>query len=237
MAPGSSWLFGLSLLLQCASSSILNPGSFGVAGKSIRTSEQHIAQVLQFTRYQRDLRLSGGRWRHRWLDIGHTACSEWFIQRCGGGSWRYGISYWFISSEQCTDRNTVGFYESEGDNTTQIPAMAPLNSNEPTTLSGVNPNIDWMFLTTPQVGGAGRRLHYARGKCLGGSSGRNYMLCKQTGGLNPDLSTDGILTTDPRQPRHYRSDAEVGLSSGRRKLHLGECAALLQEECQFHGAK
>ncbi|KAK4550856.1 hypothetical protein LTR36_000436 [Oleoguttula mirabilis] len=68
-----------------------------------------------------------------------------------------------------------GFYEFEGGNVTQIPAFAPENSNSAGTLEGVNPNIDWRFLTTPQAGAAGRQLHYARGKCLGGSSARNYM--------------------------------------------------------------
>ncbi|KAK5136462.1 hypothetical protein LTR08_003107 [Meristemomyces frigidus] len=68
-----------------------------------------------------------------------------------------------------------GFYELEGGNATQIPALAPSLSPFSSTLAGVNPNVDWRFLTTPQSGGAGRRLHYARGKCLGGSSGLNYM--------------------------------------------------------------
>lgn len=35
--------------------------------------------------------------------------------------------------------------------------------------------VDWNFVTTPQEGANGRRVHYVRGKCLGGSSG------KQTG--------------------------------------------------------
>lgn len=35
-----------------------------------------------------------------------------------------------------------------------------------------NPLVDWNFVTTPQAGANGRRIHYARGKCLGGSSGK-----------------------------------------------------------------
>lgn len=42
-------------------------------------------------------------------------------------------------------------------------------------LSTVNGLIDWRYLTTPQRGYANRTLHYTRGKCLGGSSARNYM--------------------------------------------------------------
>lgn len=31
-----------------------------------------------------------------------------------------------------------------------------------------NPLVDWNFVTQPQTGGNGRKIHYARGKCLGG---------------------------------------------------------------------
>ncbi|KAG4035052.1 hypothetical protein MFRU_002g04000 [Monilinia fructicola] len=39
-----------------------------------------------------------------------------------------------------------------------------------------NPLVDWNFVTSPQAGAAGRSIHYARGKCLGGSSARNFMI-------------------------------------------------------------
>ncbi|KLU91319.1 hypothetical protein MAPG_09840 [Magnaporthiopsis poae ATCC 64411] len=44
-----------------------------------------------------------------------------------------------------------------------------------------NPNdtkrpVDWNIVTEPQEGLGGRRLFYARGKCLGGSSARNFMI-------------------------------------------------------------
>ncbi|KAJ4359851.1 uncharacterized protein N0V89_000407 [Didymosphaeria variabile] len=39
-----------------------------------------------------------------------------------------------------------------------------------------NPLVDWNFVTAPQAGANGRELHYARGKCLGGSSARNFMI-------------------------------------------------------------
>lgn len=44
------------------------------------------------------------------------------------------------------------------------------------TLDGVNPLIDWRFVTTPQPGDGNQSLHYIRGKGLGGSSSRNYLL-------------------------------------------------------------
>ncbi|KAF3039632.1 hypothetical protein E8E11_006188 [Didymella keratinophila] len=36
--------------------------------------------------------------------------------------------------------------------------------------------VDWNFITNPQAGANNRRTKYARGKCLGGSSARNYMI-------------------------------------------------------------
>jgi len=34
--------------------------------------------------------------------------------------------------------------------------------------SDTNPLVDWNFVTAPQAGANGRKVHYARGKCLGG---------------------------------------------------------------------
>ncbi|KAI0594558.1 hypothetical protein F4775DRAFT_596094 [Biscogniauxia sp. FL1348] len=45
-----------------------------------------------------------------------------------------------------------------------------------TSTGDVNPAVDWGIVTTPQKGAADRELHYPRGKCLGGSSGRNFMM-------------------------------------------------------------
>lgn len=38
------------------------------------------------------------------------------------------------------------------------------------------PTVDWEFLTQPQTGANNRKVHYARGKCLGGSSALNFMI-------------------------------------------------------------
>jgi choline dehydrogenase len=43
-------------------------------------------------------------------------------------------------------------------------------------LSMVDGLIDWKFLTTPQRSLLDRTIHYVRGRCLGGSSARNYMV-------------------------------------------------------------
>ncbi|RPA75821.1 alcohol oxidase [Ascobolus immersus RN42] len=39
-----------------------------------------------------------------------------------------------------------------------------------------NPLVDWGFITAPQAGAADRKVKYARGKCLGGSSARHFMV-------------------------------------------------------------
>lgn len=38
-----------------------------------------------------------------------------------------------------------------------------------TTLLDSDPLVDWEFVTEPQAGVNNRQVHYARGKCLGGS--------------------------------------------------------------------
>ncbi|KZL74267.1 choline dehydrogenase [Colletotrichum tofieldiae] len=38
------------------------------------------------------------------------------------------------------------------------------------------PTVDFGLKTTPQAGAGGRRIHYAQGKCLGGSSALNFMI-------------------------------------------------------------
>ncbi|KAF2659431.1 GMC oxidoreductase [Lophiostoma macrostomum CBS 122681] len=65
------------------------------------------------------------------------------------------------------------FYELSNGNQSQIPRYA-WNSAGPT-FSDVNPLVDWNFTTQPEQGIGGRRLHYPRGKTLGGSSARNLM--------------------------------------------------------------
>ncbi|KIK67014.1 hypothetical protein GYMLUDRAFT_37045 [Collybiopsis luxurians FD-317 M1] len=42
--------------------------------------------------------------------------------------------------------------------------------------SEIDPVTDWGFITTPQAGADNRPLHYVRGKALGGSSARNFMI-------------------------------------------------------------
>ncbi|KAG9253032.1 uncharacterized protein F5Z01DRAFT_624520 [Emericellopsis atlantica] len=38
------------------------------------------------------------------------------------------------------------------------------------------PTVDWSFLTEPQAGANNREVHYAQGRCIGGSSALNFMI-------------------------------------------------------------
>ncbi|THZ63827.1 putative choline dehydrogenase [Aureobasidium pullulans] len=68
------------------------------------------------------------------------------------------------------------FYELGNGNRSQIPYEDGDSSGTSPDLEGVNSLIDWSFVTTPQTAFSNRSIHYARGKCLGGSSARNYMV-------------------------------------------------------------
>ncbi|KAL9012168.1 MAG: hypothetical protein Q9173_003049 [Seirophora scorigena] len=66
-----------------------------------------------------------------------------------------------------------GFYEADNGNLSVVPAYCTTYSGTDPDLT--NPKVDWGFVTTPQAGAGGRRLHYARGRTLGGSSATNFM--------------------------------------------------------------
>lgn len=68
------------------------------------------------------------------------------------------------------------FYELDNGNYSQTPSGTTRSGDASPDLSSVNGLIDWRFLTTPQTGLANRTAHYTRGKCLGGSSARNYLI-------------------------------------------------------------
>lgn len=67
-----------------------------------------------------------------------------------------------------------GFYEIDNGNASVVPGYSTQFTGSK--LTAYNPLIDWGFGTQPQPGAGDRVLHYARGKTLGGSSARNFML-------------------------------------------------------------
>ncbi|KAH7313737.1 hypothetical protein B0I35DRAFT_355786 [Stachybotrys elegans] len=72
-----------------------------------------------------------------------------------------------------------------------------------------NPAVDWSITTTPQKGASNRQLHYPRGKCLGGSSGRNFMMYIRpcAGSLQKwaDMVDDQSFTFDKMLPYFQKS--------------------------------
>ncbi|CRK04339.1 hypothetical protein BN1708_009656, partial [Verticillium longisporum] len=78
--------------------------------------------------------------------------------------------------------------------------------------SDTNPLVDWNFVTEPQAGAGNRKIHYARGKCLGGSSARNFMVyqrgTKQSYQKWADAVGDDRYTWDALQ-RHFQRSARL----------------------------
>ncbi|GLA32460.1 hypothetical protein AnigIFM63604_004371 [Aspergillus niger] len=66
-----------------------------------------------------------------------------------------------------------GFYEIDNGDLSVVPEYATFFAGPDP--SDYQPLIDWGFPTQPQESLGNRTLHYARGKTLGGSSGRNCM--------------------------------------------------------------
>ncbi|PHH87474.1 hypothetical protein CDD83_8829 [Cordyceps sp. RAO-2017] len=56
----------------------------------------------------------------------------------------------------------------------------------------VKSDVDWKFHTEPQPGCNGRRIHYARGRCLGGSSALNFMIYHRASRGTYDLWADAV---------------------------------------------
>ena len=68
-----------------------------------------------------------------------------------------------------------GSYQVEAGLTAIIPGFAAA-AQVGTSASDDATLIDWNFVSTPQSGANGRELRYARGRCLGGTSARNFLL-------------------------------------------------------------
>lgn len=69
-----------------------------------------------------------------------------------------------------------GFYEVDNGNFSVIPGLALAAPFLGTAVPfQPQPLVDWSLVSTPQVGAAGRPIHYAQGKTLGGGSALNSM--------------------------------------------------------------
>jgi GMC oxidoreductase len=58
-----------------------------------------------------------------------------------------------------------GYYEKDNPTFSTVPALGINGAGSDA--QDTNP-VDWGFVTTPQPGAKNRKIHYARGKCLGG---------------------------------------------------------------------
>ena len=69
-----------------------------------------------------------------------------------------------------------GHYEIDSGNNSVVPGYASYGVSTDPAAANNTPLIDWGFVTAPIEALNGRSFHYARGKTLGGSSARNYMV-------------------------------------------------------------
>ena len=69
-----------------------------------------------------------------------------------------------------------GYSETDSGNRSVGPGYESYGTSVDPAVANDTPLIDWGFVTAPMAGLNGRRIHYARGKSLGGSSTRNYMV-------------------------------------------------------------
>ncbi|KAK0725995.1 hypothetical protein B0H67DRAFT_481170 [Lasiosphaeris hirsuta] len=84
------------------------------------------------------------------------------------------------------------FYETSNGPLSEVPAYAAnYVGKDPTNWQ---PLIDWGYVTVPQKGADNIEMHYPRGKILGGSSGRNYMIYHR--GTNGSYQTWADLVGD-----------------------------------------
>ncbi|RDW60603.1 glucose-methanol-choline oxidoreductase [Coleophoma cylindrospora] len=105
---------------------------------------------------------------------GNNATFDYII--VGGGT--AGLTLATRLAEQQKGRVAVieagSFYEIGNGNISQVPAGAGAYSGK--AKDDWQPLVDWGYITTPQPGAYGDEIHYPRGKYLGGSSARNYMV-------------------------------------------------------------
>ncbi|RDW93709.1 GMC family oxidoreductase [Aspergillus mulundensis] len=105
----------------------------------------------------------------------------------GGGN--AGLTIASRLSENATIRVAVieagTFYESATGNESIIPGNGGLYEGKAPNIT--NPAVEWGFMTTPQAGLNGQRVHYPRGKTLGGCTALNAMNYERPSAGSMDL--------------------------------------------------
>lgn len=67
-------------------------------------------------------------------------------------------------------------YETDSGNKSVVPGYTSYGASQDAATEDEAPLIDWGIVTAPIEGWGGRRVRYARGKTVGGSSARHFMV-------------------------------------------------------------
>ncbi|KAG4035135.1 hypothetical protein MFRU_002g04790 [Monilinia fructicola] len=85
-----------------------------------------------------------------------------------------------------------GFYEQDAGNKSSVPGYASYGSNVDPSTAADTPEIDWGFVTEKISGLNNNTFHYARGRTLGGSSARNFMVYQRGNAQAYDMWADQV---------------------------------------------
>ncbi|KAK2035782.1 GMC oxidoreductase [Colletotrichum somersetense] len=157
-------------------------------------------QTRQHAEHRRQLGTNAG-------DIGKDATFDYVI--VGGGTAGLVMANRLSSESGITVAviEAGTFYQATNPILSNTPAGAMIFAGS--SPLDTNPLVDWNFVTQGQAGANNRRLHYARGKCLGGSSARNFMIyqrgTKQTFQKWADAVGDDSYTWDALLPYFKKS--------------------------------
>ncbi|KAF3047624.1 hypothetical protein E8E12_010989 [Didymella heteroderae] len=140
----------------------------------------------------------------------------------GGGTAGLVIASRLAASASVGVIEAGGLYEQDNGNQSVVPyyglVMPVLGTTED---YPKNPLVDWDLYSTPQVSAGGRRIHYAQGKTLGGSSALNTMAYHRgtTGAYQrwADLVGDQSYTFDRLLPYFKRTSTLTPPSLEKRK--------------------
>ncbi|CAG7993241.1 unnamed protein product [Penicillium salamii] len=111
---------------------------------------------------------------------------------------------------------SVAILEAGGNYQADLPDLqVPINQGLTggTGIEGINQDVDWGFKTQPQPGANNREIHYARGKCLGGSGTKGSY--KAWANMVNDLTFewDNLLQYFERSVRFFPPDTSKRLEN------------------------
>ncbi|KAK5125724.1 hypothetical protein LTR85_011998 [Meristemomyces frigidus] len=104
-------------------------------------------------------------------DFGLAANATYDYVVVGGGTAGLAVAYRLAKDgmRSVAVVEAGGFYETDNGNTSVVPAYCTHYGAVTEESAHQYPLVDWGFITQPEKGLGGRRLHYGRGKTLGGN--------------------------------------------------------------------